>query len=122
MWRESLAALMPDRRRFVAVKDSNDLLSGLADGFSALTGTCALRINRANHMFVTMERFVSATRPMDEFDPWRASLVHDGLNDKWFPWKPDEYREHYRKYAHPHPEGVIEWDGLLLDGWKEPEP
>jgi hypothetical protein len=55
---------------------------------------------------------------MDEFDPWWPAFVHDGLNDKWFAWKPDEYREHFQQYARQHGEGVIEWDGLLLDGWR----
>ena len=59
-------------------------------------------------------------RPMSEFDPTRASMVHDSLNDKTFAWKP-EWAESYREYANNHAPGVIEWDGLLLDGWSTAE-
>jgi hypothetical protein len=57
-------------------------------------------------------------RPMSEFDPTKPALVHDGLNDNTFEWKP-EWAEDFRKAAatefNP---GVINWDGLLLDGWR----
>lgn len=60
-------------------------------------------------------------RPMAEFDPSRPSLVHDGLNDEVIDWKPELYQRHYERYAHPEfNPGVTEWDGLLLDGWKDP--
>jgi hypothetical protein len=59
-----------------------------------------------------------ALRPMNEFDPSKPAMVHDRLNDETFEWKPEQYFKSYLKYAHPHDVGVIEWDGLLLDGWE----
>lgn len=53
--------------------------------------------------------------PMDTFDPDRPCQVHDGLNDQTIEWKPQwgsMYREHGAKWD----EGVVAWDGLLLDG------
>jgi hypothetical protein len=55
-------------------------------------------------------------RPMNEFDPTKRAIVHDEMNDKSFEWQP-EWAGHYREYATQHTEGVIGWDGLLLDGW-----
>jgi hypothetical protein len=61
-------------------------------------------------------------RPMSEFDPTKPALVHDQLNDKMFDWQPERYLEHYQQYAtldFDLDKGLVEWDGLLLDGWKE---
>jgi hypothetical protein len=60
-------------------------------------------------------------RPMSKFDPSKRSMVHDALNDKTFPWEPEKYLEHYREHAEKHSDGVVGWDGLLLDGWYEVE-
>ena len=59
-----------------------------------------------------------ALRPMSEFDPSKSALVHDQLNDDTFEWLPEKYREHYERYAHEPRLGVIEWDRLLLAGWR----
>jgi hypothetical protein len=53
---------------------------------------------------------------MGEFDPSKPAMVHDGLNDDMFEWLPEKYREHYERYASAFRPGVVEWDGLLLDG------
>ena len=55
-------------------------------------------------------------RPMSKFDPSAPAMVHDRLNDRTFEWKP-EWRAAYEKHAARHAPGVIEFDGLLLDGW-----
>ena len=55
--------------------------------------------------------------PMKEFDPTKPAMVHDRLNDRTFERKPATMQANYEKYADPHGPGVIEWDGLLLDGW-----
>jgi hypothetical protein len=61
-------------------------------------------------------------RPMNEFDPSKPAMVHDRLNDRTFEWAPETMQANYEKYASPRGDGVIvEWDGLLLDGW-EPLP
>ena len=60
-------------------------------------------------------------RPMSQFDPSKRSMVHDALNDKTFPWEPENYLEHYRGHARKQSDGVVGWDGLLLDGWYEVE-
>jgi hypothetical protein len=60
-------------------------------------------------------------RPMSAFDPTRPALVHDELNDRTFEWKP-EWAESYgealddsRRWGSV---GKVEWDGLVLDGWR----
>ena len=53
---------------------------------------------------------------MSEFDPSRPAMVHDRLNDQMFEWDPEEWRGHYERFAHDHARGIVEWDGLLLDG------
>ncbi|MGY4358528.1 hypothetical protein ACVWZR_007656 [Bradyrhizobium sp. i1.3.1] len=54
--------------------------------------------------------------PMATFNPDEPCRVHDALNNTFIDWKP-EWAARYRKYAAPHDEGVIAFDGLLLDGW-----
>lgn len=59
-------------------------------------------------------------RPMAEFDPDRPCRVHDKLNDKIIIWDPlwaPTWAD--RRDREP---GVIEWDGLLLDGWEPDGP
>jgi hypothetical protein len=56
-------------------------------------------------------------RPMKDFDPSTPAMVHDRLNDRTFEWKPPSMEANYRQYAEPVGPDVIEWDGLLLDGW-----
>jgi hypothetical protein len=55
---------------------------------------------------------------MTTFDPDTKCQVHDGLNDEIIDWQP-EWAANYRQYASDHDVGVIEWDGLLFDGWSE---
>jgi len=52
--------------------------------------------------------------PIVTFDPTRPTDVHDQLNDKIIRWKP-EWAQTWRDPRDQAP-GVIEWDGLLLDG------
>lgn len=56
-------------------------------------------------------------RPMSEFDPTQAGLVHDELNDRVINWQP-EWAEHFREHAIFEPTGKVGWDGLILDGWR----
>ncbi len=59
-------------------------------------------------------------RPMSQFDPSKPAVLHDDLNDKMIAWT-GEQADHWHRYAHPHDDGgIIEWDGLLIDGWVEP--
>jgi hypothetical protein len=46
----------------------------------------------------------------------QPAMVHDPLNDKMLAWKP-EWAQSYRQYANDHIADVIEWDGLLRNGW-----
>jgi len=58
-------------------------------------------------------------RPMSEFDPSQPAMVHDQLNDRTFRWDPD-WKQHFAEHhMESHNPGVVEWDGLLLDGWRE---
>ena len=55
---------------------------------------------------------------MSEFDPSKAALVHDQLNDITLQWQPEKWEAHFRRYAEPWGPGVVNWDGMLLDGWR----
>jgi hypothetical protein len=55
-------------------------------------------------------------------DPDQAAAVHDRLNDEMFEWVPAKYAAGYRRHADDFEPGVVEWDGLLLDGWKPLKP
>jgi hypothetical protein len=57
-------------------------------------------------------------RKMSEFDPTKGAIVHDGLNDQHFEWKP-EYAVGWFDHITWHDTEVIAWDSLLLDGWRE---
>ena len=53
---------------------------------------------------------------MNTFNPEVPCHVHDTLNKQLIEWKP-EWAALYREHGVLHDEGVIAWDGLLLDGW-----
>ena len=55
-------------------------------------------------------------QPMLTFEPKRPALVHDQLTDEIIRWDPDWAAtwHHCRYYVL----GVVEWKGLLLDGWQ----
>ena len=57
-------------------------------------------------------------RPMSDFDPAQSSIVHDGLNGDTFKWRPEKWCETYRQKARDWGDGIMNWDGLLLDGWR----
>jgi hypothetical protein len=59
-----------------------------------------------------------ARRPMSAFDPSQPALVHDALNDPVFEWQPERCEAHFRKYGEQWCTDVVNWDGLLLDGWR----
>jgi hypothetical protein len=54
--------------------------------------------------------------PMTTFNPDVACRVHDKLNERILTWK-QEWADDYRRWAEEFDDGIIEWDGLLLDGW-----
>lgn len=55
-------------------------------------------------------------RPMSEFDPSQPAVLHDSLNGKIIPWTGED-QDRWRRFAKPHAEGVIAWEGHLIDGW-----
>jgi len=59
-------------------------------------------------------------RPMSEFDPSEPALVHDLRHDRVLPWSPS-FRRSYERTARELTPGVVDYDGLLLDGWMIPE-
>jgi hypothetical protein len=60
-------------------------------------------------------------RPMSEFDPAKPAILHDELNENEFLWTgTGERYEHWCKFASQYSPSVIEWDGLLIDRWREP--
>lgn len=62
---------------------------------------------------------MGSPRPMSEFDPSQPCWVHDRSRDTTFAWEPaweDAYRRN-AKSGHQE-QGIVNWDGLLLDGWE----
>lgn len=58
---------------------------------------------------------------MSEFDPARPCILHDDMNDGEIHWPGDgDHCAHWHKHATEHTPGVIEWDGNLIDRWREP--
>ena len=58
-------------------------------------------------------------KPMAEFDPAVPALVHDKLNDQVIDRQPERHGRDFVQHGHrDFGDGVVEWDGLLLDGWK----
>ena len=55
---------------------------------------------------------------MSDFDPAQSSMVHDSLNGDTFEWRPEKWCETYRQKALDWGNGIMNWDGLLLDGWR----
>jgi hypothetical protein len=55
-------------------------------------------------------------RPMSEFDPSQPAVLHDSLTNKIIPWTGED-QDRWRNRAKPHAEGVIAWEGHLIDGW-----
>lgn len=43
--------------------------------------------------------------------------MHDKLNDQVIDWQPERHGKDYRAGHRDFDDGVVEWDGLLLDGW-----
>ena len=54
--------------------------------------------------------------PMKTFNPEVPCHVHDTLKDDMIEWNP-QWAPLYREHGVLQDEGVIAWDGLLLDGW-----
>jgi hypothetical protein len=54
--------------------------------------------------------------PMTTFDPDEPCLVHDRLNDKMFDCRTGD-ADRYRQYAKLDHDGLVWFDGQILDGW-----
>lgn len=57
-------------------------------------------------------------RPMREFDPSEPSLIHDRRRNRTLAWSPD-FRRSFERHARETESGIVEYDGLELDGWLE---
>jgi hypothetical protein len=53
---------------------------------------------------------------MSEFDPSEPGLLHDRLGNRALPWSP-AFRVSYERTARELSPGVVDYEGLLLDGW-----
>jgi hypothetical protein len=56
-------------------------------------------------------------RPMTTFDPNVPCRIHDRVNDKMFDWR-TRSADKYRQYAKLDHDGLVWFDGLILDGWE----
>ena len=59
-------------------------------------------------------------RPMSEFDPSEPATLHDRRNDRMIAWSP-AFEWEFKRHARQHEPGVVVFEGLLLDGWKQVE-
>jgi hypothetical protein len=55
---------------------------------------------------------------MSEFDPSEPAILHDRRNDRTIAWSP-AFEWEYKRNARQHAPGVIAFEGLLLDGWRD---
>src|SRR5581483_1211030 len=70
---------------------------------------------------IVRNAYLSAMNPMSTFNPDIRCRVHDRLNDRLIDWQ-TVWAPHYRMRAVLlNDDGVIEWDGSLLDGWMPSE-
>lgn len=56
---------------------------------------------------------------MSDFDPTKPAILHDSTKDRTFEWNPT-WAERYRRGAKDVGNGVVLWENLRLDGWREP--
>jgi hypothetical protein len=54
--------------------------------------------------------------PMTTFDPAEPCRVHDRLEDRTLGWK-TAWAEEYLRHAWLGSDGLVYFDGLILDGW-----
>jgi hypothetical protein len=54
--------------------------------------------------------------PMATFDPAEPCRVHDRLTDRTFGWG-TAWAEEYRRHAWRGSDGLVYFDGLILDRW-----
>jgi hypothetical protein len=57
-------------------------------------------------------------KPMNRFDPSKPCFVHDRANGVTIAWSPD-WAPAYGRFARDQGGGLIDFDGLVLDGWSE---
>ena len=55
-------------------------------------------------------------RTMRDFDPSEPAVLHERLTDSVVTWTGDEAQA-FREAAIVHPDGSVEWNGYLFDGW-----
>jgi hypothetical protein len=56
---------------------------------------------------------------MRDFDPTKPARLHEQLNDRIDDWAPITLEEWRRRMKwHDAAEMVMDWDGLLYDGWE----
>ena len=55
-------------------------------------------------------------RPMRTFDPAEPAILHDRRTNEIITWD-GERHDHYKRNSVRNPDGTVEYDGKLLDGW-----
>ena len=56
--------------------------------------------------------------PMSQFDPSKPCFVHDRVEGLTIAWSP-EWAPAYCRFAREEAGGIVDFDGLALDGWRE---
>jgi len=56
---------------------------------------------------------------MSQFDPSKPCFVHDRVEGLTIAWSP-EWAPAYCRFAREEAGGIVDFDGLALDGWREP--
>ena len=59
-----------------------------------------------------------AWRPMHAFDPSKPAIMRAHLDGTTFEWHPELWADQFEPRASEWGDGIVNWDGLLLDGWR----
>ena len=58
-------------------------------------------------------------RPMSQFNPAEPAILHERTQNNIIPWT-GEFKDKWAQNAQQHSDGVIEFEGMLYDGWGHP--
>jgi|ERR1700739_980285 hypothetical protein len=94
------------------------LVAGVVFSLIIGIGLMALLFYSSRQGYDEPPKLEDTMNPMSTFNPAQPCRVHDEVNNKFLEWKP-EWAAHYREHADKRSDGIIAWDGYLLDGWSE---
>jgi hypothetical protein len=66
--------------------------------------------------FLAVPNPAPSLRPMVDFDPSEPAILHDSRTDCIVTWTGEDIAA-YREEAIARPDGTVEWNGYIFDGW-----